>query len=308
MDPYILRQYRFDQGGNLPFKRLNVRSASNGNVPVQFLTERSDAANKERHDVAGCVSTTVDEQQRCELHRLVPPDVGQRLMLLYSQYIMPQFPVICLRPDENAANVAPGILAAIYVAASPFATFDEELCIQTVYETPPLGQLRDFIWKSLQEHRDRPTLASLQSALLLALLPPTDTLNPETDERALLAAMIVAMANALGLQHDPTSWNLPEDEKVSRRRLSCLVKANDTWTAMVAGRPPLISHDNWVLEIVSTDQVRTTVSEGMDFGPFIQYIQLTRILSRVLREVLYVISSRCSSVFGTSPQLTGRSS
>lgn len=108
-------------------------------------------------------------------------------------------------------------------------------------------------------------------------------LMPETDERASLAGILTAMSNSLGLQYDPSDWEIPEEEKSLRRRLATLVKANDTWTALAAGRPPFISSDNWSVDMTneaSADQNREGPSEI-----FLQYAQLTDILSCILQDV-----------------------
>jgi hypothetical protein len=135
----------------------------------------------------------------------------------------------------------------------------------------------------VDNHRHRPTIASLQGGLLLAISPAADMLMPETEERALLAGTVTGMANALGLQHDPSEWEVSDDEKVLRQRLSALVRATDTWTALAAGRPPFISSDNW-----SADAVDALSSKcfGDDVSiTFVQYTQLTQIFSDILQDV-----------------------
>lgn len=186
--------------------------------------------------------------------------------------------------NENGTQIAPAVLAAIYVVSQGFATFDELLCIQTVYENLPLQRLKDFVWKSLHKQRNRPTLSSVQAALLLALTPADNMLMPENDERVSLAGMIAATANALGLQHDPTNWSVPDEEKALRRRMSCLVKVNDTWTAAATGRPPLLSPDNWLLETISASDQINSINETIKAN-FVQYTRLTQILGEILLNV-----------------------
>jgi hypothetical protein len=175
------------------------------------------------------------------------------------------------------------VRAAIYIISHHFSTFDESLCIQTVYDTLPLARLREFALCYLDNHRPRPTIAALQGGLLLAISPAADMLMPETEERALLAGTVTGMANALGLQHDPSEWEVSDEEKNLRRRLSALVRANDSWTALAAGRPPFISSDNW-----SADAVDANLSNSHgedDLIIFGQYAQLTEILSGILQDV-----------------------
>jgi hypothetical protein len=108
-------------------------------------------------------------------------------------------------------------------------------------------------------------------------------LMPEADERYSLAGTITAMANALGLQHDPSKWEISHEEKALRQRLAILVRTIDTWTALAAGRPPFIASDNW-----SVDVMGSPFTEHKKDDPsvvFLQYAQLTEILSCILGDV-----------------------
>jgi hypothetical protein len=201
----------------------------------------------------------------------------------YSKHIYPQFPIVHIKPGDGHIFIDPGVRAAIYIIAHHFSTFDESLCIQTVYDTLPLAQLQEFALRYLNNHRHRPTIASLQGGLLLAISPAANMLMPETEERALLAGMVTGMANALGLQHDPSEWEVSEEEKAMRQKLSALVKANDTWTALAAGRPPFISSDNWNADTIDAHSISIP---GEDISTtFVKYAQLTDILTRVLQDV-----------------------
>lgn len=67
-----MRQYHFDERGQLPFKRLTVRSVVGGAHPVQFLIFHSRSKELELEQ----------DRLRTELDSIVPPDVGSRLLLL----------------------------------------------------------------------------------------------------------------------------------------------------------------------------------------------------------------------------------
>jgi hypothetical protein len=105
----------------------------------------------------------------------------------------------------------------------------------------------------------------------------------ETEERAVLAGMITGMTNALGLQHDSSEWEEMEEEKGPRQKLSALVRANDTWTALVAGQPPFILSDNGSAAAVDTRSISFLGDDSSN--NFVQYAQLTDILSSILQDV-----------------------
>jgi hypothetical protein len=73
VDPYILRQYKYDPIGELNFNRLGVRSVKRDLDPVQFLVYRSQETSNNHQ------ATATDS---IELELLVPSDIGARLISL----------------------------------------------------------------------------------------------------------------------------------------------------------------------------------------------------------------------------------
>jgi hypothetical protein len=73
VDPYILRQYKYDAIGELNFNRLGVRSVKRGLDPVQFLVYRSQETSNNHQATA---------KDSIELELLVPSDIGARLISL----------------------------------------------------------------------------------------------------------------------------------------------------------------------------------------------------------------------------------
>lgn len=190
-------------------------------------------------------------------------------------------------------ELSPDVLAAVYLLVIDYSTFDDVLCIQTVYEPQQRSaELRVLLLASLSTQERHPTLSSLQAALLLALAPPADYLTPENEQASALASMVAAMANALGLQHDPSDWNLAPGDKALRRRLSSLVLAGDAWCAAVTGRPPLLGMENWLVDHVGVEDL---VAGGDGAGglevmremrELVRFVDLSRILRQVLRDLL----------------------
>lgn len=108
---------------------------------------------------------------------------------------------------------------------------------------------------------------------------------PENDERLSLGGIIVSMASTLGLQHDPSDWDIPAAEIALRRRLSCLVRANDTWLAAATGRPGHISSGNWLVDVVTAADVREAGTEAQGLDNFVLFSRLSNLLQAVLDNV-----------------------
>ena len=203
----------------------------------------------------------------------------------YFKFIHPLFPVITASVDGESRHYTPAVRAVIYIVALDFANLDEVLCIQTAYDRSPRKELADFVWSHIQARSNHPTLDMLQSALLLALSPAEDMLMPENEERLRLGSLIVSMANTLGLQHDPSSWDLPPWEIALRRRLSALVRANDSWIAAATGRPGFITSSNWLVDVVSAAEVRQDTAGEENLDDFVRFSELSNILRIVLEDV-----------------------
>jgi hypothetical protein len=108
-------------------------------------------------------------------------------------------------------------------------------------------------------------------------------LMPETEERAFLAGMITGTANTLGLQHGSFEWEVLEEEKALRQKLSALVRAIGTWTPLATGPPPFISSDNWSAAAVDTRSISFLGDDSSN--TFVQYAQLIEMLSGILQGV-----------------------
>ncbi|SPN99280.1 uncharacterized protein DNG_02317 [Cephalotrichum gorgonifer] len=284
LDPWLMRQYRFDDNGEVEFRRLVVRSVMDGPLPVQFFVFQSPSHSQGSTGTPDTPGDS-DSSSRTYLNSLVPPDIGARLLNLYFKFIYPLFPAVLREPDRNYLDYSPDVLAAIYMVSLDFVTFDDVLCIQMAYDQSPRKTLKTLLWSWLHERRGCPTLSLLQSALLLGLSPAGDMLLPENDERLSLGGMIVSMANTLGLQHDPTDWDLPAAEIALRRRLSCLVRANDTWLAASTGRPGFIASSNWLVEVATAADDQEGVLQD-----FVRFTQISRIL-RVILDDVYSLSA-----------------
>ncbi|KAH7024403.1 uncharacterized protein B0I36DRAFT_386988 [Microdochium trichocladiopsis] len=282
MDPHVMREYYYDGLGQMPFKRLTVRSVVGGTDPVQFLIT---------HDSARELSLR-HEERRAELSTIIAPDVGARLLSLYYRFISPQFPILAFEPQPTIEDLSPDVLAAVYLLSLDFSTFDDVLCIQTVYEEQHRRELRDFAMVCLREQESRPTLSSVQCALLLLLAPPDDYLMPNNERASILASMMVSMSNALGLQYDPAGWNLSAADKALRRRISCLVLMSDVWVAAVTGRPLLISLDNWLVDRLSVEDLESSGNDAHKMQDVVRLVELSNILRCILRDLFSLQNSQ----------------
>ena len=292
MDPYAMRHYQYSQqDGVFRFQKLSVRSVQDDVLPVQFLLSKldMDMASTSKSDTGWTV-----EQGRMELEALVPTKVGVRLIDLYDcsfsvasrsqaenrrrfrRFINNQFPLISEEDEVSPSKSPLHFLAAMYLLALPFSSFDEELCIEIVYEQPSLKRLFELSWTSVNESRYAPTLSTVQTYLMLLLSLPTSPLVLDSAIKGSLIGSTVSTAHILGLQLDPMRWKIPSKEIYLRQTLSWTVFTIERWFSLSLGQPCHINTDDWLV----TEAPNCNTSNVAAFR--VAFSQLTLILSRVL--------------------------
>ncbi|KIV83353.1 hypothetical protein PV11_05386 [Exophiala sideris] len=100
--------------------------------------------------------------------------------------------------------------------------------------------------------------------------------------------IMVAMAHDLGLNIEPTDWDIPEAEKRRRRRIWWAVYMQDKWSALTLGRPSFIHDDQYKVRMIDRSDFRANESDspspevqrGADV--FVAMAYLTQILSTIL--------------------------
>ncbi|KAE8383725.1 fungal-specific transcription factor domain-containing protein [Aspergillus bertholletiae] len=288
MDPYVLQHYRFDARAEFVFSKLAIRSVQDTGIPVQFLLSKPELSNESKAITS--LETPFTREELPELSQIVAPEIGERLIQLFSRFVNRQFPIFSEKrlPQPRAASAH--LLAAIYLITQPFTTFDDYLCIEFVYSPPSPQVLFRIAWSELNNSLSQPTIQSLQAALILLLHPPLNPLLLDSTLKWTLLGMTVSMAQTLGLHLDPSMWNLPLAEVRTRRRLSWVVFALDKWFAFSFGRPSHISRENWLITELDPGDVESGDPISGAHSYAIEFSKLTTILDNVLTS-LYSIRS-----------------
>jgi len=174
----------------------------------------------------------------------------------------------------------------MYYVAQSFTAFDDYLCIQIVYDPPPLEELWDFIMRRVNHKNRQASIGLLQAMLILAAAPAEDVLKPNFEQRQSLVNDANTIAQALGLYHDATTWPISSTEKRLRKRLSWSLRIVDSWNAAVSGRQSCISEDDWLVqELVLEDFYASEIDTGQA-AVALQMVKLTDILREVMKQLL----------------------
>lgn len=213
------------------------------------------------------------------------------LVNLYFRVVHPALPILhkqvfLEKYTRGAHEFSPPLLAAVYVLALNWWTFDPALA---QLPKPNVDKLRFLAFRSLQDVASRAKLSTVQAGiLLLQQAAPDNTWQ--------LTSQLVAIGEDLGLNLDCTNWTIPSWERALRRRLAWALFMQDTWSALIYGRPPHITPQNWGVQPITPadfpesppDEAEEDHVEELEKGriTYTLMINLTKLLSEVL-ESLY---------------------
>lgn len=303
-DPYLLSRYRFDQYSEAAFQQIRVRKmsdveSSNGGPPSYFFIQHNALASKaqppERREIL--------EQYRHEVEDMVSNEVGKRLIVLFYRFVQPYFPILSRNHgllDEHGicepSSVPTCILAAIYGHALPFCAWDARLCVD-VYTPPSADSLFRVAWLACQPEFHTPSLAVLQTLLLLVQRRPTNKHVSDTPFKWVIMTTAVSIAQTLGINRDPSTWPLPAWEIQLRRRLAWATFTQDKWLALNFGRSSHINHDDWdVLPLQDVDfeeADRVPLADSLPaFSHFLHFCSLTSIVDDILSTLFSIRATR----------------
>ncbi|KAI5357504.1 hypothetical protein Slin15195_G038650 [Septoria linicola] len=304
LDPYLLSRYRYDEHNEASFQSVRMRKMNSGpaedqdTIPAFFVIQYNGLASKAQPQDK---SDSTEKWQR-ELDELVPEETGKRLIHLFYKYVQPYFPVLSreggLQDGKEPRDIPPCALAAIYGHALPFCAWDDRLCVD-VFTPPSPDTLFKLSWLSCQPLLHTPTIAVLQTLLLLVQRRPTNRHVSDTPFKWVMMSTAVSIAQALGLNRDPTDWPIPSWEVKLRKRLAWAVFVQDKWLALNFGRSSHIQADDWDVpklteqDFPDADQ-HYDDEQFSDFScqHFIKLCELTTIVDDILRELFSIKATR----------------
>lgn len=235
------------------------------------------------------------------IERIVAPH-GEALIKLYFRIVHPSFPILHKKVylekySRTHREFSPPLLAAVYILALNWWSYSTELA---KLNKPDVAELEDIAYRTLQDVSHRAKLSTVQAGLLLLQ-------RPNSNQAWQLTSQLVAIGQDLGLHLDCSNWRVPAWERGLRKRLAWALFMQDTWSALIYGRPPHISAANWAVQpVISSDFPESAADEDEEDGSaevekgrtlFSAMITLTKMLSDVL-DALY--SLRAETEFKNS--------
>ncbi|KAJ9136740.1 Fungal specific transcription factor domain protein [Pleurostoma richardsiae] len=240
-DPYLLRNYYYNEHDIYPMFRLDFRKVvddaiipqsdddastcppgqprrPHGSIPVHFVMADEEIWKDDVKAAEGLFSGNTTEKSDIELlGKLVPPDLGSRLLRLYAQFVHPRFPVLSLRdleriPESDCSLSVPiGLRSAVYALAAPFTFLDDELSVSKGYLQVSTEDLWAIAHRSFQRASRLSHLSSLQLCLLLLQMPPQSYVAADPPSFWALSCSALALAESLGVNLDPSADDFEGD-------------------------------------------------------------------------------------------------
>lgn len=238
-----------------------------------------------------------DKESPTHIHELEDLDIiqatvhphGELLVALYFRVVHPAFPILHKRVflekyARSYREFSPPLLAAVYILALNWWFSEPSLA---KLPRPDVNKLQILAYRSLQEVASRAKISTVQAGLLLLQ-------RSTPDSTWQLTSQLVAIGQDLGLHLDCTYWRIPTWERALRKRLAWALFMQDTWSALIYGRPPHITPHNWAVQpIVPEDYPESPNEEAEEVDvevedlergrtAFTAMIALTKMLSEVL--------------------------
>lgn len=277
---------------------LNLRSYDDikGESPAGPDSFRKVGANAffRQHADANSPSHATEIDELDAIERIVAPN-GHALIRLYFRIVHPSFPILHKKVylekyGRSHREFSPPLLAAVYILALNWWSYSAELAKS---KKPDVAELESAAFRTLQDVSHRAKLSTVQAVLLLLQ-------RPGRDKSWQLTAQLVAMGQDLGLHLDCSDWRIPAWERGLRKRLAWALYMQDTWSAVIYGRPPHISSSNWAVQpVISSDFPESAVDEDEEDGStevekgrtlFSAMITITKRLAEVL-DSLYSLTA-----------------
>ncbi|KAJ5711623.1 hypothetical protein N7488_005779 [Penicillium malachiteum] len=150
-----------------------------------------------------------------------------------------------------------------------------------------------FIWNQANEALNSelflsPGISTVMSILLNVCGRPSTSMFGNGG----MVGTAVALSNALGLNRDPSGWNISPLERSLRTRIWRLVVVHDRWCSLAYGTPLQVHHSQYDVPLPSVAdicQASASSYEKEAASIFVAFISLTDVLARYL-EYVYCVS------------------
>lgn len=265
-DPFVLRHCTFNQLNC--YKASDwacIRIKGDGEIPLHFTVV------PDTH-----LDARPEFYPRLECEELLIPQ-GNALLQSYFEVIHTSYPLLDPSRFTGTPRTGDPLIAVMYSLAIPFC------------QNMPnhLDSLNAYIQQALPIERRYPRLETIEAALLFCQRHTRVHRAPTTPGLWEEVGALVGMSHDLGLNVNPTTWNLSTLDLNRRIRLWWGVYIQDKWSALGLGRPSYLNDEHCNVSMVTLENFSHAGLGGERIGTlaaqqFVAMAELTAILSDLL--------------------------
>ncbi|KAJ9272880.1 transcriptional regulator family: Fungal Specific TF [Paecilomyces variotii] len=241
-DANLLSSFRSNILNETSYVDVNIRQVFPGNGPDRRPPIHFNIV----HDLFPDRDNKVKQLASERIETLVG-SCGDALVRLYFRFVHPAFPILSKARflksySEDKFSIPASLRGVVYGLACPFWAQDSTLQSQPLVSQ---HELFDQVHTALNRELDSPKLSTLQACLLALQETPPLTQTTESPRNWTFACQATSCAQNLGLQQDPSLWNIPAWEKSLRKKLWWATFATDKWSSLSHGNPSHIPQSSF---------------------------------------------------------------
>lgn len=200
------------------------------------------------------------------------------LLTTYFEVIHTSYPLLDPSRFTKGNEIDLPLLAAMYGLAIPFCPAAKDIA---------LAPLQDYVSRALSTDSRAPRLEIIETALLFIQRHPETHRTPPLPGIYPEIGTLVGMSHDLGLNVDPSNWDMSPVDRGRRKRLWWSVYITDKWAALGLGRPCYIHEDGSTVPLPVAEDLPATMITGTVLPHtcsrmFVAFAALSQILSAVL--------------------------
>ncbi|KAL4878218.1 fungal-specific transcription factor domain-containing protein [Aspergillus karnatakaensis] len=222
------------------------------------------------------------------MDKVIEP-LGSELCNVYFKEIHPPFPIL----DEKTVIEAyqqdglPYSLACEIYACSLILWKTSRKITATGRPVPDIRYLWNLTVSAMNDDFLSPNFSTVLACILDLLGRPITSIT----YNAVNIGRVVALAQSLGLNRNPSTWGLDRRQKSLRIRTWWGILIHDQWASLSHGTPPHIHKSVWDVPLPDSDSLLVDIAQGQDFPPdariqgahsFVALCSLTTILGQIL--------------------------
>ncbi|KAL3460123.1 fungal-specific transcription factor domain-containing protein [Aspergillus heterothallicus] len=218
------------------------------------------------------------------------PEIRDTLLRTFFDTVHTSLPLLDISHFSKTAIANPPLVAIATRLALPFHP-------SLAASDTSWPEWRNYLHQFSATHGRSPRLEMIETGLLFAHRQTVAHRAPNLPGLWPQIGSLVGMAHEMGLNVDPSGWQIAEWERKRRVRLWWALYITDKWNALGAGRPSYIHDENWNVPMITGDDVPREGFRGATVprsaaGMFVALAALTTVLSDVLVKMYSIHSMR----------------